>query len=477
MAARAPRGGRVNAARATSAMLAGVRTALLLATLLSGVSTEPRLVTAPPRGGIDMSELELQMSAGCDPAEEGCEVIEPLVTVEIREDVLEANVPRAPRAFDASVEKVSDAFFVWLTHPPESFWVNLAPTESDRVIEGELGRTDVGKTLLEADLLLKQTAARLLHPDHPLGARFWDQLYEWVGARGAKLCHSFRQWIVPGVAQLQLQRDPPDGATRDGTCDAHTGADMGAEASTSCASSPSPRALLHVLRAPLAVKQEAEFAAGGSGLAPIALDAEGATRELCRGADPSARAKADELFETIILPELERAVNEGPEYDVLRAIFAWRVVSEFYGAGGVPTDEEEVETRDPGDEEGGSADARRRARNRARLAEALGGIDATTWRRRASDGWTPEDVFDRYAASAMEGEFHVVRDVENARGDVLRRTYFHGGVDFRRVSFCARGESRAAQWCFDGGGSGARPGVGETGAVGLLAGSSEEREG
>lgn len=429
-----------------------------------------------------MSELELQMSAGCDPAQEGCEVIEPLVTVELRDDVLEANVPRAPRAFDASVENVSDAFFVWLTHPPESFWVNLAPTESDRVIEGELGRTDVGKTLLEADLLLKQTAARLLHPDHPLGARFWDELYGWVGARGAKLCHSFRQWIVPGVARLQLQRDPPDSAARDGTCDAHTGAHTGADTSTSCASSPSPRALLHVLRAPLAVKQEAEFAAGGSGLAPIALDAEGATRELCRGADPSARAKAGELFETIILPELERAVNESPEYDTLRAIFAWRVVSEFYGAGGVPTDgederrAEEVETRDPGDEEG-SADERRRARNRARLAGALERIDATTWRRRSSDGWTPEDVFDRYAASAMEGEFHVVRDVENARGDVLRRTYFHGGVDFRRVSFCARGESKAEEWCFDGGGGGARPRVGETGVVGLLAGSSEEREG
>ena len=139
MAARAPRGGRVNAARATSAMLAGVRTALLLATLLSGVSTEPRLVTAPPRGGIDMSELELQMSAGCDPAEEGCEVIEPLVTVEIREDVLEANVPRAPRAFDASVENVSDAFFVWLTHPPSpsgSTSPPPSPTASSRASSG-----------------------------------------------------------------------------------------------------------------------------------------------------------------------------------------------------------------------------------------------------------------------------------------------------------------------------------------------------
>lgn len=58
-----------------------------------------------------------------------------------------------------------------------------------------------------------------------------------------------------------------------------------------------PKLLLHVLRAPLLVKQEAEYAATGGGLAPIARDAEGAVRELCRGADPKAREKAGELFE------------------------------------------------------------------------------------------------------------------------------------------------------------------------------------
>ena len=29
--------------------------------------------------------------------------------------------------------------------------------------------------------------------------------------------------------------------------------------------------------------------------------------------------------------------------------------------------------------------------------------------------------------------------METAQGDVLRRTYFHGGVDFRRVPFCVQG--------------------------------------
>ena len=61
------------------------------------------------------------------------------------------------------------------------------------------------------------------------------------------------------------------------------------------------------------MKQEAEYAAGGGGLAPIAQDAEGAVRELCRGADPKAREKAGELFDTIVLPELQRA---GPRSSV-----------------------------------------------------------------------------------------------------------------------------------------------------------------
>ena len=35
-----------------------------------------------------------------------------------------------------------------------------------------------------------------------------------------------------------------------------------------------------------------------------------------------------------MLPELERVVNEDPEYHALRAVFLWRVVSQWYRAGG-----------------------------------------------------------------------------------------------------------------------------------------------
>ncbi len=77
-----------------------------------------------------------------------------------------------PRASSDLLNNLSETFFVWLSHPSESFWVNLNPTESDRVVERNIGHTEVGRIMLEADLSLKKTAARLLHPDHPIVRRY-----------------------------------------------------------------------------------------------------------------------------------------------------------------------------------------------------------------------------------------------------------------------------------------------------------------
>ena len=503
-----------------------VRLAFALAALV-GIASSPLASPPLPRpfAGIDMSALELAVSAGCEEGTEGCEVVTPLVTMELPRDVFDASSGGSPpRASDPAVAAASDAFFVWLTHPPDSFWVNLSPTEAERVIETNLGRTDVGKTLLEADLALKRTAASLLHPDHPLGARFWEQLYDFVGARGAKLCHSFRQWIVPGVASLQMTRANANAnANANENANANANANAEANAKTappraapsppvaeppSCDASsaerssplpslgscppPRPPRLLHVLRAPLTVKQESDVASGGGGLAGVALDADGAVRELCAGADPAARERAGELFERVILPELERLVNESPEYEALRAVFAWRVAAELYRSGGVPNeDEDEDEDEDEevegeggfarrvgrrggsGTEGGGSDGVSERARRR--VASESAKLDAARWRRRADDGWTPASVFERYAASATEGEFRVTRDVETRDGDILRRTYFHGGVDFTRV--------RARVDLGEGGGRcvelGGRAGGGDERAPGAaaLVAAREERRG
>jgi len=53
-------------------------------------------------------------------------------------------------------------------------------------------------------------------------------------------------------------------------------------------------------------------------------------------------------------------------------------------------------------------------------------------------------------ASATTDEFALTRDVENARGDVFRRTYFHGGIDWRTVRFCVErnaSDDSSGSWC------------------------------
>ena len=142
--------------------LPGAATSHELGTVGSSVMNHRQGQVLYGRGGIDMSELDVQMTAGCEEGQE-CEMIEPLVTVELQDGLLDPSAtpggrgqkrfsrqfpPRAPRVTNTVVQDVSDAFFVWLLYPPESFWVNLSPTESDRIIENNLGRTDVGKVML-----------------------------------------------------------------------------------------------------------------------------------------------------------------------------------------------------------------------------------------------------------------------------------------------------------------------------------------
>lgn len=175
----------------------------------------------------------------------------------------------------------SDAFFVWLSLTPDTFWVNLNPTEPDRVVDPRLGTTDAGRILLEADLLMKKTAGQLIHPDTPLGKQFWQQLR----SSGDQKCLSFRQWIVPAPATVQQDEQS-----------------------------------LTILDAPLTVKLESEYLQGKG--------AQGAAS--CPAPDNSIEAYNEQVLRTLILPRVEKAVNTAPEYAELRQVYLSRVAAEWY---------------------------------------------------------------------------------------------------------------------------------------------------
>src|SRR3989338_2010337 len=92
-------------------------------------------------------------------------------------------------------------FFVGVTLPNDTFWVNLRPDAEDNIIDAQLAQTDVGKILLESDLQLKKDTAKFTSPDTPEGREYWDKLYqkagELFGSSNITIPTLTRPWIVP----------------------------------------------------------------------------------------------------------------------------------------------------------------------------------------------------------------------------------------------------------------------------------------
>ncbi|MFJ9419386.1 hypothetical protein ACIRPT_35295 [Streptomyces sp. NPDC101227] len=243
--------------------------------------------------------------------------------------------------------QMSDAFFVWLSLSPSTFWVNLNPTEPNRIVDAKLGATDVGRILLEADFRMKKVVGRLLHPDTGTGKKFWDS-----SDVAARRCINMRQWIVPKPASVYEENGG-----------------------------------LYIVDAPLEVKMETEYLkqhGGGGGSCAV----------------PDKRLES--AFRTVILPRVENAVNEAPEFAELRRVYLSRVAAEWY-----------------------------RQRSSGALASMVDSGDVSRWP--ALKQWSPRKVFNDYVESYNKKEFNVKR-LKTINGKTYEVTYTHGGVDFGKVT-------------------------------------------
>ena len=103
-------------------------------------------------------------------------------------------------------------FFIGLTLPNSSFWVNLRPDAPDNIIDDDLAQTDVGKILLEADLQLKKDTAQFTSPETREGKEYWDKLYQKVEelygtSSNITIPTLTRPWIVPDEVILRESQD------------------------------------------------------------------------------------------------------------------------------------------------------------------------------------------------------------------------------------------------------------------------------
>ncbi|MFG2332536.1 hypothetical protein ACGFMM_23265 [Streptomyces sp. NPDC048604] len=235
---------------------------------LAAESGHPEL--AEDLGGVDFSTLELRYVSDTYHKGSG-------VQYAFKADAL----PADEESFGGrkAAQLASDSFFVWLELPPSAFTVNLNPDEPERIIDEKFGRTDAGRVLLEADLAMKKSVAKFIHPNKPGGQKFWDSL------RGETKCVSMRQWIVPGTATVRETGDE-----------------------------------LYILDAPLQVKMESEViktpgVGGNTG---------------CGQQDEASTQHNTALYRSTILPQVQNAVNTAPEYADLRRVYASRVAAEWF---------------------------------------------------------------------------------------------------------------------------------------------------
>lgn len=112
-----------------------------------------------------------------------------------------------------STRELLNYFFIGVSLPNSSFWVNLRPDSQNQIIDDNLAKTDIGRILLEADVQLKKDTAKLTSPDTATGRLYWDRLYkkadELFQSSNITIPTLVRPWIVPGDVIL---RETPNNA-------------------------------------------------------------------------------------------------------------------------------------------------------------------------------------------------------------------------------------------------------------------------
>jgi len=275
-------------------------------------------------------------------------------------------------AFKEEASKVIKYFLAALTVPEDEFWVNLSPYEKDRIIADMLGQTEMGRDLLAQDYVLKQLSATLVNPDSDLGKKFWDRVYkksyELYGTTQVPANTFNKIWIVPDEALVYEQ----------GT-------------------------YAFVGERHLKVMLEEDYVAMANQKA--IAESRAPARDL--GLDKIETAKIEKMSEIsskvvrdILIPEIEKEVNEGKLFSNLRQIFDSMILATWYKKtlkesllGQIYVDQNKVQ-----------------------------GIDV-------EDKTIKEQIYNQYLESFKKGVFDFVKvEKDIASNKNIPRKYFSGGV-------------------------------------------------
>ncbi len=178
-------------------------------------------------------------------------------------------------------------FLASLTIPEKDMWVNLSPYEKDRIVPEAFGQTEMGRDLLAQDYMLKQITASVIYPEGETGKKFWEDVYAKAYAKYGTIdipVDTFNKvWIVPQKAVVYENKDAA-----------------------------------YITESRLKVMLETDyFAISNNNLTPVQGSSE-------------SQAIAKDVFREIIIPLLEREVNEGENFVQLRQVYRSLILAAWY---------------------------------------------------------------------------------------------------------------------------------------------------
>jgi len=260
--------------------------------------------------------------------------------------------------------KLIKYFLASLTTPEDELWVNLSPYEKDRIIPEGLGQTEMGRDLLAQDYLLKQLTASLMYPEEDLGKEFWARIYkkaqEQYGTTDIPINTFNKIWIAPDKAVVYEHGSS-----------------------------------VFVVETHLKVMLEEDFVAlqKNLGIEKYGLDSyQKENAEVISGV-------SSEIVREILIPEIEREVNEGKTFANLRQIYNSMVLATWY---------------------------------KTNLKESLLGqiyVDQNKTRGvDVEDKDVKNKIYQQYVESFKKGAYNYIKeDYDSVTQQIIPRKYFSGG--------------------------------------------------
>ncbi|MBF0511031.1 MAG: class I SAM-dependent methyltransferase [Candidatus Omnitrophica bacterium] len=257
-------------------------------------------------------------------------------------------------------KKLIKYFLAALTIPDEDQWVNLSPYEKNRIIKGNFGLTEMGRDLLGQDYILKQITSSLMYPEDDLGRRFWKRIYQEVSKQYKTTnvwVNTFNKvWIIPDKAIVY-----ESGNT------------------------------VYVLCNHLKVMLEKDY---------LAFQKHNVETPFMASHNKDAINRVSTtIVKDIILPEIEKEVNEGENFANLRQIYNSMILAAWY--------------------------------KKALQESLLGKVYANKAKVKGidQDPTTNEKIYQRYLKAFQKGVFNYIKDdVDKYTHEVIPRKYFSGGA-------------------------------------------------